>query len=255
VSPDLSARYLRNLELMASLPFREADPPDEAVLGRHLPFLEQLDGLGRSAISVFDLRRRTHVYTSPHYRERLGLAGALPQGPVPDSLDALIHPDDLPLLLDAGYHFLQLLLAQPPERLRHLKAIQDFRLRRADAGWTRVVEQFLLLEASPGGLPWLSLSILDVSPDQDAEAPFRARLLDLSAGEVLAFPPSVTGDLTGREREVLGLIARGLPSHGIADTLFLSVHTVNTHRQNILRKTGTANSAEAIRYAVARGLI
>lgn len=44
-----------------------------------------------------------------------------------------------------------------------------------------------------------------------------------------------------RELEILGLAARGMESDEIAKELFLSVHTVNTHRRNILRKSGNGN--------------
>jgi len=43
--------------------------------------------------------------------------------------------------------------------------------------------------------------------------------------------------LSKRETEVLGLISQGLNSKSIAERLFISVNTVNNHRQNILAKT------------------
>jgi DNA-binding CsgD family transcriptional regulator len=46
-----------------------------------------------------------------------------------------------------------------------------------------------------------------------------------------------------------------MASRKIADELFLSVNTVNNHRQNILEKTNTENIAEAIRYAISLGLM
>jgi DNA-binding CsgD family transcriptional regulator len=51
---------------------------------------------------------------------------------------------------------------------------------------------------------------------------------------------------TDREFEILKLIRDGLDSHAIGDKLFLSTHTVDTHRRNILKKTGMANTAELI---------
>lgn len=49
------------------------DELDYSVLENHRPYLEKLDKIGRSAISVFDMNRKTHVYFSPSYREKLGL--------------------------------------------------------------------------------------------------------------------------------------------------------------------------------------
>jgi DNA-binding NarL/FixJ family response regulator len=61
--------------------------------------------------------------------------------------------------------------------------------------------------------------------------------------------------LSSREREVLQLTAEGLSSTHIADRLFISSRTVESHRVNLMRKLGLHNQAEMIRYAVRRGII
>jgi DNA-binding CsgD family transcriptional regulator len=53
-------------------------------------------------------------------------------------------------------------------------------------------------------------------------------------------------NLSGREFEILKLIAAGLDSDGIAKKLFLSVYTVNTHRRNILKKTKQPTTHELV---------
>jgi DNA-binding NarL/FixJ family response regulator len=61
-------------------------------------------------------------------------------------------------------------------------------------------------------------------------------------------------DLSPREIEVLRLMAAGKSNREIADTLFISRHTVSTHVRNILTKTGCANRTEAAAYAMRHGL-
>ena len=61
--------------------------------------------------------------------------------------------------------------------------------------------------------------------------------------------------LTPRELEVLKLIAEAHTSKEIADALFISIKTVDRHRQNILDKLGMRDRVELTRYAVRRGLI
>jgi DNA-binding NarL/FixJ family response regulator len=61
--------------------------------------------------------------------------------------------------------------------------------------------------------------------------------------------------LTPRELEVLKLIAEAYTSKQIADTLFISIKTVDRHRQNILDKLGMRDRVELTRYAIRRGLI
>jgi DNA-binding NarL/FixJ family response regulator len=61
--------------------------------------------------------------------------------------------------------------------------------------------------------------------------------------------------LTARELEVLKLIAEAYTSKQIADALFISIKTVERHRQNILDKLGMRDRVELTRYAIRRGLI
>ncbi|HEV8249993.1 MAG TPA: response regulator transcription factor [Gaiellaceae bacterium] len=61
--------------------------------------------------------------------------------------------------------------------------------------------------------------------------------------------------LTPRELEVLKLIAEAYTNKQIADALYISVKTVERHRQNILDKLGMRDRVELTRYAIRRGLI
>jgi DNA-binding NarL/FixJ family response regulator len=61
--------------------------------------------------------------------------------------------------------------------------------------------------------------------------------------------------LTKKENEIIQLIAQGLTTKEIAVKSFLSVHTINTHRKNILKKLGINNTTELIMYAVKTGIV
>ncbi|MEQ8907235.1 response regulator transcription factor [Ekhidna sp.] len=62
-------------------------------------------------------------------------------------------------------------------------------------------------------------------------------------------------NLTPREYEVLELITRGKTTAQIAEELHLSVHTINSHRKNILRKLNMNSPAELIVYALESGIV
>lgn len=66
---------------------------------------------------------------------------------------------------------------------------------------------------------------------------------------------SLPDDLTGREVEILRLVAAGLSNRVIGEELSISGHTVANHIRSILRKTGAANRTEATGYAYRHSLV
>lgn len=61
--------------------------------------------------------------------------------------------------------------------------------------------------------------------------------------------------LTRREKEILKLIADGKSNQEIADFLYISIHTVHSHRKNMLKKLNLKNTPELIKIAYKNGLI
>jgi DNA-binding NarL/FixJ family response regulator len=112
--------------------------------------------------------------------------------------------------------------------------------------------------------------LLKASPEADVIAAIRA----VSSGNAY-FSPSITKLLveeyvvearrrgvedtyellSTREKEILHLLASGKTNREIADLLFISVATVETHRNNVFQKLHLHNLAELILYAVRKGLI
>ena len=64
-----------------------------------------------------------------------------------------------------------------------------------------------------------------------------------------------TESLSGREVEVLGLLARGLANKQIGAELGITTHTAKSHVESLLRKLAAANRAEAVMEGIRRGLI
>ncbi|MFB3737833.1 MAG: response regulator [Candidatus Velamenicoccus archaeovorus] len=62
-------------------------------------------------------------------------------------------------------------------------------------------------------------------------------------------------ELTDREREILQLLAEGMRNEGIAQKLFISPQTVQTHVRNLLAKLGVHSKLEAVAFAVKHGAI
>lgn len=240
-------------ELLDLFDFREEDL-DYSVLPRHIEMLQKLNVVESSNISVFDLYKREHIYISSGFALHLGwdLEAAQKNGAA--YMDTRIHPDDLVRLAENGNYFLRMALHEiDSKEWKNFKMINDYRILNAQDEYIRVIEQHLCLQEDKRGRYWLDLSILDISPDKDITAPSRCRLMNFKTGELFELPETSINKgenkLSVREKEILQLIAVGLASKQIADKLYISVNTVNTHRQRILEKLNVSNTAEAIRFA------
>jgi DNA-binding NarL/FixJ family response regulator len=62
-------------------------------------------------------------------------------------------------------------------------------------------------------------------------------------------------NLTGREVEILKLVSEGKSSKEIGELLFISVHTVERHRANLMEKLKMKKTADLVKYAIGRGLV
>jgi pimeloyl-ACP methyl ester carboxylesterase/DNA-binding CsgD family transcriptional regulator len=87
--------------------------------------------------------------------------------------------------------------------------------------------------------------------------PLISHVLGFLPAAVAVEPSPVRRDdsgLTLREREILARIAKGMSNREVADDLSLSHRTVERHLENVYRKTGTRNRAEATAFALQNGL-
>ena len=250
----LQELYQEYWELLNQQHFIEADL-DFSVLENHINFLEQLDRVGNSAISIFDLSKKDHVFMSKNYGSIFGYDLQEIEKEGWSFFDKDYHPEDLYHLMEAGIYFIRMGFALPVETIKDYKLVYDYRRRNKQGQYIRVIEQQTVLELDKNNNIWLALSILDISPDKDISIPFRCRLVNSKTGELFHFPPEEElPKLSSREIEILGLVSKGLISKQIADKLFISVNTVNTHRQRIIEKLNVSNTAEAIQYASRLGL-
>lgn len=91
------------------------------------------------------------------------------------------------------------------------------------------------------------------------EAYFSSRISQFVLNEFVNKARSLTkpsrSEISPREREVLALIAEGLSNKEIAAKLFVSVRTVETHREHLMRKLDIHSAAGLTQYALSRGII
>lgn len=82
---------------------------------------------------------------------------------------------------------------------------------------------------------------------------FCNKILDVLLEENILFHDCSPTSLTDKEIQILSLIAKGLSNKEISEKLFISIHTVYTHRKNIIKKLNLTSTAELTKYAYSLG--
>ncbi|MEI7423200.1 MAG: LuxR C-terminal-related transcriptional regulator [Prolixibacteraceae bacterium] len=234
---------------------------DYAAFDKHIPFLKTLAIHGNSGVSVFDLCKKNHLFYSPNFGTLLGYDPSFIQEKGHEFWDSLIHPDDFLTLMENGVSILKLFFQFSPDEKVNYKLINEYRILNARNNYVRIIEQHQNLELDKYGNIWLTLSTIDLSPNQNVSDDFKSVLLNFRTGNIIPFRdkkniPEVIGiTLSKREVQILCLVKEGLLSKEISTNLNISLHTVNTHRQRVLEKLGVNNSMEAVLYASRLGLV
>lgn len=232
---------------------------DYSVWERDKSLLHQLSKLSRNCTFVVDVYKCRYAYASSNFVDLLGydnhkIATLERQG---DYLESRIHPDDRTQLETLQIKLSQFIYSLPPEQRNDYSNIYSFRILNAKQQYVRVTSRHQVFEQDCNGKAWLVIGNMDISPDQKKSESVDCTVLNLKSGEMFS-PSSLLVspvNLTNRELEILRLIQKGMLSKEIADKLCISIHTVNIHRQNLLRKLGVQNSFEAIRLGQECGLL
>ena len=255
---EVDVLYQQYFEILQGQDIQPEDV-DYRLVEKHVAFLKQLDLIENSSISVFDLYKKEHVFVSVNFSRMLGydLNEIEKQGN--NYFNSRVHPEDFLQNLKMGTILLKKSFQIPVEDRKNYKLVLDYRVQNSRNNYVRIIEQQQVLELDAKGNIWLALSTVDISPDQDLTTGPKSRMYNFKTGEIINsivfFGTKKEVVLSNREQEVLKLVKDGLPSKEIAEKLFISVHTVNTHRQRILEKLNVTNSFEAIQYASGLGLL
>ncbi len=211
---------------------------------------------------VFNVNNPAIEFMSPLVNEVLGYE--------PDEIDLpflldKIHPEDMPWFLNfenrvSGF-FRDLTLEQIP----NYKVSYDYRILKKDGEYIRVLQQVLVIDYDTDGNVIRTLGVhTDISAIKSPfETGAKSKLSfiglngepsyhDVNVEEL--FKPAKT-QITKREYQILYLLLNGSSSSEIADHLFISKLTVDTHRKNLLFKMEVNNTAELVSKSIKLGLI
>lgn len=157
-----------------------------------------------------------------------------------------------------------------PADIMDYKIAYTYRMQDFHGNKRTMLQQATVLSVADNGFPQHVLSIhSDISHLAPASSS-KVSFIHLGRGEsyynlktengiflpASASPePSISASLTPREKEIIDLLAKGFSAKKIAEDLNLSIHTVKTHRKNILAKCECKNTAELIAESMIAGIL
>ena len=254
---DTASLLKRFRDLVNSVSIDPADI-DYSLLAGHIRLLDRLAMVENSSLTVYDMFQKKYVFVRNRFRDILGYDEEKAAGEGFEYFFRIMHPDDVPMVLDTTTRALKMILGEPPGKRQDYKTVFEYRLRDKSGKYLRFLQQEATLELDLKGNLWLILILVDISPNQQDTRSFQRSMINIRTGRIHSFDegePGSENTLSRREMEILGLLDKGLVSKEIADRLFISANTVNNHRQNIIRKMGLSNTSEAIAYAKRIGIV
>lgn len=179
-----------------------------------------------------------------------------------DLITNIIHPDDLPYFLDFERTVVDFKLNLPSEKLTKYKTRYDYRIRKKDGNYIRILQQSVTIQSDEEGSVLRNIVVhTDISflkKDNAMHLSFIGLEGEQSFLDVKPMQKYITSSivpLTKREKEVLLLIVQNKTTAEIAQLLFISTHTVSTHRKKIMAKTKSSSLVDLISKCLIEGWI
>lgn len=157
------------------------------------------------------------------------------------------HEDDIVEKLALELQFITFVKTLPDECRQDYYLQHVLRMKDATGKYVYVTHRIFYLRYDNSGNVLLALCLYTIATSEQHQIGI---INSLTGEKVKETSTEIDTLLSEREKDVLKMIGEGKTSKEIADKLRISAHTVNGHRQNILKKMGASNSVEA--YNVAR---
>lgn len=205
---------------------------------------------GPSYYFLFNVNKGAFMYISPEIKEILGYEAT--------EISAYefvnkIHPDDQPYFIAFEEKLQEFFRQLQLDQISRYKIQYDFRVVDRSGNYRQILHQMIIVQYDDnknldrslgvhtdithlkyGGIPRLSFIGYDSEPSY----------YDVPIGVTLFTPNEKV--FTHREEEILRLLIQGITSAQMSELMCVSLHTINAHRKNILRKSGCATVTELI---------
>jgi DNA-binding CsgD family transcriptional regulator len=242
--------FLKFIETYTPVGFKGIDPSNQLILA-----LEQLTKVNNQFFYIADAIQMKILFSSVRSKEMIGIE---PEEVSFYHFMEASHPDDSQRLNLGRTKILklaqELFIAEEGSKI----VSTNFRMRSPAGGYFNYLCQCYLFYSA---VPYKTVFFLKIHTNIDSFKKIKHGY-HYYIGNDLSYFKFPDDELLNkgnvfskREFEIIKLIASGMSSEQIAEKLFLSPYTVNTHRANILKKTGKAHISELIYEMQERGVL
>lgn len=214
------------------------------------PILTEVFNMTRTVPIVVDVKKMAQKYVGVDLKGWWGWTLEELFGEGVKSYMSFIHPDDLVIHEQATHLLFQILEGCSYEDKYQLRTMLNFRLRKSDGDYVQILQLTRILELdSEGNIQTLLVLLQEFNHVSDFPRRY-VRFLGVPQQETLYEYQLESGEMlklglpTNREKEIVGFLVIGEDSQQIADRLFISKHTIDTHRRRILQKFHLKNTHE-----------
>jgi hypothetical protein len=238
------------LESYSSVGYKGIDRHDPLILS-----LEEILNNNNQFLIIFDVLHMKNEFVSTGSIQMMGIE---PDDLTPYHFKEATHPDDLIRHELALAKLFKVAHELYVEKEGEMVMSTNFRFRNPRGNFTNTLIQCYFFYCPA---PWNTVFLLHLFTDISWSKKFKHGFHFYVGNDMSYFryPDEklleIGNIFSQREFEIIRLIKAGFESEQIAEKLFLSKHTVNTHRKNILNKTGKAHISDLIYDLTEQGLI
>jgi DNA-binding CsgD family transcriptional regulator len=171
-----------------------------------------------------------------------------------------VHPDDQPFVLSFEIFITDFYANLPIEKISSYKTRYDYRVRKADGEYIRVLQQVVVIDHDNEGYFYKTLCVhTDISHLKIDGKPLLSIIGNDGEPSYVNINVEqkyiVNSFLSKREKQIINLLLSGKVSKEIACELSLTINTIDSYRKKLLKKTATTTSAELIGKAIREGWV
>ncbi|MGE7778222.1 LuxR C-terminal-related transcriptional regulator [Chitinophaga sp. NPDC101104] len=171
-----------------------------------------------------------------------------------------IHPEDMPFFLKFEQHLFNFYHGLTVDQIGQYKVQYDLRIKKKNGNYARILIQYIIVNHHGHDLKHSFHLHTDITHIKNEGEPHFSVIGLNGLPSYYDIQKTITSSsskslFTAREREILKGVVEGKSSQQLAGELFVSIHTINSHRKNILAKGNVKTPLELVRKAIIEGWI